>query len=254
MKASTSGLNTIWILARANNDVFKIRRIGSTSVAAGHPWELFYEADKDRALFMEQIARAVALARVGDFAKAVEGLVRGISKRDGFRDPLKFKGPVTNVAKRGVSLGLLEHVLSNYQALAAGTLLAAYESISTSLGVILPNLSTTGVRAGTFKTFATSTGFGTLLSTVDLRGDESREVRSIHQAKGAEADSVCVYLANSEQVSNLIGTKTGADDENRRIIYVALSRAKNKLILCIPSAHADATALKELGFTVQVVA
>jgi len=254
VKASVSRLKTIWILARANSDVFKIRRIGSPLAAAGHPWDLLYEADKDRALFIEQIARAVALARVEDFAKAVDGLVRGITKKDGFRRPLTFAGPVTDVAKRGVSLGLLEHVLSNYEGLAAGTLLEAYESIKTHLGVLLPSLSATGVRTGTFKTFATSTGFGALLSTVDLSGDESREVRSIHQAKGAEADIVCVYLANPEQVSHLVGTKKGANDEERRITYVALSRAKNKLILCVPSDYADEITLKKLGFAVQVVA
>lgn len=254
IKAPSPGLSTIWILARANDDVFRIRRIGTPSAAAGHPWDQFYLADKDRALLMEQIARAVAMARAEDFSRAVDGLVRGITKKNGFRSPLKFDGQLTEVAKRGVSLGLLEHVLSNEETLAAGHLLAAYESITTYLGTVLPGLGTKGVKEGAFKTFATSTSFGSLLSTVSLPGDESRDIRSIHQAKGAEADTVCVYLANAEQVSHLFGVKTGADDEKRRITYVALSRAKNKLILCIPPDHADENALKGLGFAVQVVA
>jgi DNA helicase-2/ATP-dependent DNA helicase PcrA len=253
VRGASPGLSKLWILARGNKDVFMLRRLGTAAAAAGHPWDKFHDADRERALFFELVARAVALAKADDFSKAVDGLVRGIARKDGFRPPLKFDGPATDVARRGVSLGLLEHVLSNHDALASGTLLNAYDNIAAYLLTSLPGLVTKGVKAGAFKTFAASTTFGLLLSTVDLTGEESRDIRSIHQAKGAEADTVCVYLPNSEQVSHLQDATSGVDDEKRRITYVALSRAKNKLILCIPAAHADEDALRSFGFTVQVV-
>ena len=107
---------TLWILARANNKVAEIRRLQSPT-AYGDKWEEFDEADPTRAIFMRAIARATEVARAHDLAKAVHTLLQVLVRRGGFRDPLKYDGPVTEVVKRGVTLELLEYVASNYDTL-----------------------------------------------------------------------------------------------------------------------------------------
>jgi DNA helicase-2/ATP-dependent DNA helicase PcrA len=219
----------------------------------GDPWGEFEEADANRALFIRSIARAVAVARARDLAKAIQTLSQTLVRRGSFRDPLKFAGNVTDVLTRAVALEILEHVASHHDGLADGTLLEAYESIAECVEALAPGLKVTRITTGKPKAFAQSTAFGSLLTTVSLGGDESREVRSIHQAKGAESESICLYLPNAAQVSHILDPSGVDDDEERRITYVALSRARDRLVLCIPREHAPTDRLEALGFQVRSV-
>lgn len=247
------GSSSLWILARANERVADIRRL-QTKSADSDKWEEFEVADPTRALFMKAIARATEVARGHDIAKAVHTLSRVLVRKSGFREPLKFDGTMTEVVKRGVTLELLEHVISNYDSLAAGTVLAAYDSIVGRLESKMPGLKATRIKGGKPRAFAEATQYGPLLATVPLSSiDEIREVRSIHQAKGAEIENVCVYLPDASKVSHLFGPTAGQDQEERRITYVALSRARERLVLCIPSEHADVPRLEAIGFQVHIV-
>jgi DNA helicase-2/ATP-dependent DNA helicase PcrA len=253
VRRSFGDQSVAWILARANSRVSAIRRLGTPS-PDGDKWSEFDELDNKRALFMRSIARATEVARSYDLAKAVHTLSQVLARKGKFRDPLKFGGTVTEVIRRSVTLDILEYVESNYKLLADGTLLNAYELITQHIETNLPGLKATRITTGKPKTFAESTQFGSLLATVSLSSDENRDVRSIHQSKGAENDNVCVYLPNADQVSHLFGPDGGdCDDEERRITYVALSRAKNRLAICIHNEHADEDRLSELGLQVYYV-
>jgi DNA helicase II / ATP-dependent DNA helicase PcrA len=254
VRSSFPDLAPLWILARANNKVDEIRRL-ETSAADSDKWKEFEEADPARALFLRAIARGTEVARAQDLAKAVHTLVQGLFKKRSFRDPLKFEGTVTEVLKRGVTLEILEQVVTNYEVLAAGTVLDAYESIIGRIESRVPGLKGTRIKkTGRPREFAEATHYSSLLATVSLSStDEVRDVRSIHQAKGAEAENVCVYLPDASKVSHLFGPTAGGDPEERRITYVALSRAKNRLVICIPTEHADEDRLKAIGFEVRLV-
>ena len=118
----------------------------------------------------------------------------------------------------------------------------------------MPGLKVTRIKGGKPKVFAEATQLDSLLATVSLSStDEVRDVRSIHQAKGAEAENVCVYLPDASKVSHLFGPAVGGDPEERRITYVALSRAKDHLVICIPPQHADIPKLEGIGLRVYSV-
>ena len=55
-------------------------------------------------------------------------------------------------------------------------------------------------------------------------------VSTIHGAKGAEADNVVILPTTSQQVAASQDTQAGADEE-ARIAYVAVTRAKKRLII-----------------------
>lgn len=252
VRRSLPELASLWILARANNRVADIRRLDTPS-GEGDLWDEFEESDGGRALFLKSVARAAVIARAHDLAKAVHTLTQTLVRRGTFREPLRFTGKVTEVLIRAVTLELLEHVVSNYDSLAGTTVLAAYDSIASRIESVTPGLKATRITTGKPKAFAESTNFGSLLATVSLTGDENRDVRSIHQAKGAEAENVCIYLPNAAQVTHILDPSSSGDDEERRITYVALSRARDRLVLCIPSEHANKGKLEDLGFQVRIV-
>ena len=77
-------------------------------------------------------------------------------------------------------------------------------------------------------------------STQDLAGPPTRDddylvLSTIHSAKGLEWDAVYVIHAADGNIPSDMATKNPAEiEEERRLFYVALTRAKNWLYVCYP--------------------
>jgi DNA helicase II / ATP-dependent DNA helicase PcrA len=77
-------------------------------------------------------------------------------------------------------------------------------------------------------------------STQDLAGDPTLDddylvLSTIHSAKGLEWDAVYVIHAADGYIPSDMATKTPEEiEEERRLFYVALTRAKNHLYVCMP--------------------
>lgn len=241
--------SSVRVLARTNDQVHRIRRCLTPYV--GEPWKSFLEADKDRARFMERVIGAIELGRFGNFSRALRYLVPGFGRKGTFRSPLEFDEPVTELQRRGLAVSLLEYALSHYANLTQGTLLQVYDCVGQQLKTALPGLHLTKVmRTGKFAAFAQATPFSVLASTVAL-DEEIREVRTIHLAKGTEAESVLVCLDSREQLGHLLTPEASINPEERRMTYVALSRAKDQLSISVPPASCpNPAALSALGLQV----
>ncbi len=61
---------------------------------------------------------------------------------------------------------------------------------------------------------------------------EKITLTTVHQAKGLEWDTVFILSLNVGDFPSFMGIKSGSVDEERRIFYVAITRAKNRLYLC----------------------
>jgi DNA helicase II / ATP-dependent DNA helicase PcrA len=62
--------------------------------------------------------------------------------------------------------------------------------------------------------------------------DEKSFTRTIHKAKGAEFNNTLVILDNSEDLEFMLNPSES--NENHRIFYVAVSRAKENLFINVP--------------------
>ncbi len=68
-------------------------------------------------------------------------------------------------------------------------------------------------------------------------GDTGREcviLSTVHQAKGLEWDAVFMIGLNDGSFPSAKSLKTGDEEEERRLFYVAATRAKDELYLCCP--------------------
>ena len=80
-------------------------------------------------------------------------------------------------------------------------------------------------------------------STQDLAGpplldDDYLVLSTIHSAKGLEWDAVYVIHASDGNIPSDMATKNAEEiEEERRLFYVALTRAKNWLYVCSPSRY-----------------
>jgi DNA helicase-2/ATP-dependent DNA helicase PcrA len=89
------------------------------------------------------------------------------------------------------------------------------------------------VTGGRIKTFYESSTFNKLLLCVSIPEDLSLH-KTIHKSKGDEFDNVLLVLKEENDIEFLINSDF-ENNEEQRINYVAISRAKNKLFISIPT-------------------
>ena len=91
-------------------------------------------------------------------------------------------------------------------------------------------------------------------STSDLAGpphldDDYLILSTIHSAKGLEWDAVYVIHASDGNIPSDMATKNPVQiEEERRLFYVALTRAKNQLYVCIPMRYHFPGPMSQYGF------
>ena len=220
------------VLTRKNKDAHRVR----SALAPGtvEPWKSFYNVDAERARFMEHVIAATELAKRGQYAIAHREAARIIGRKGRVRKPLKCDTDLNDVQRKGIAVTVLQEFLTNHAAIFAGTLLDAYIRCETCVMSANPAVTLTATKAGKFKAFAETMPYSHLSGSVRLQ-EEVRHIRTIHQAKGSEGDNVAVYFEDADRVRHITHPSTSSADEEKRLTYVALSRARDRLFLCIPT-------------------
>ena len=97
----------------------------------------------------------------------------------------------------------------------------------------------TKVSRGKVKEFYENTLYNQLSVCINIPDDMSLN-KTIHKSKGDEFNNVLLVL-KSEQELNFILSPQLADPkaEEHRILYVAISRAKNRLFISVPSLKVE---------------
>ena len=78
-------------------------------------------------------------------------------------------------------------------------------------------------------------GFTLSRHTNDFHPDDAVVLSTIHSAKGLEWDGVCLIGAGSCQIPHPRSLDSGDIEEERRLFYVAVTRAKRDLLLTFPN-------------------
>ena len=222
------------VLSRKNNTVGELRRLSGSNKP--DPWPEFEKADVDRERLVHEIVAAGELAYREQYELAMRTLLRGLAIRKGqFRKPIIYGSEATDLQRRALAVGILEFLVTHHGELVKDTVLSAYQNISDVMSKTLSGLRLTGASKGKFKTFAESTVYGDLAVSVRLV-EETRSIRTIHKAKGAEFNSVLVALAAEEELTRVLSPNDvlQSKQEERRITYVGLSRAKDHLMISVP--------------------
>lgn len=70
-------------------------------------------------------------------------------------------------------------------------------------------------------------------------GEENVFLYTFHGSKGLEFDRVFILDANEGVTPSLSSVESGEVEEERRMFYVAMTRAKHELIICVPGRAGD---------------
>ena len=213
-----------------------------TTAGTSNSWELIGDADFRRKGFLHELFAGVVLARERRYGSAVEAILRGIRHTRGeLKDPLQSSIIRDTQQRRAIAIVLLESLVRLGPGLDTMTLRAAYGHCQNTLTTSFAGLTIKQVRAGRFFSISEQHTCDALLRSVSLSGNEEvRDARTIHRAKGTERANVCVCLngrndAETQVHLNHILYPSSTSDEEQRIIYVAISRARDKLFISTPT-------------------
>lgn len=160
--------------------------------------------------------KAIAYGKEGKFNDAIKELEKLFNYR---ADKIRGKRK---------ALKYITIFLDKFPEYENATLLDFAVFIRTNLVSDLPNF-----KGGAIKIFYESYTFKQLLLCVSIPEDMSLH-KTIHKAKGDEFDNVLLVLKEEKDVNFLIEQNLLSNEEHR-INYVAISRAKNRLFISIPT-------------------
>ena len=245
-RATSANASELLVLARNHKGVLRARR--PEAVLSGDPWDSIEDADQNRFRFLQQVASAVDLAQRRFYDIAIQRLVRGISSRSRFREPLQFDGEIHLVCRRSLALSLLEFMMTRHAEAVTKSVLAVYKELETHVMTCLSGLKLTAAVRGKFFDAASACNYGELVHSLKTT-EETRLTRTIHQAKGGEAAAVFVVL-ETDSVDHILAPTTGAEEQ--RITYVALSRAIDELYMFCPD-HGRLPEFQAIGAITSIV-
>ena len=178
--------------------------------------------------------KAIAYGKEGKFNDAIKELEKLFNYR---ADKIRGKRK---------ALKYITLFLDKFAEYENATLLDFAVLIRTNLVSDLPNF-----KAGAIKTFYDSHTFKQLLLCVSIPEDMSSH-KTIHKAKGDEFDNVLLVLREEKDINFLIEQNLLSNEEHR-INYVAISRARNRLFISVPALSVtNQTSLNE-NYDIEVV-
>lgn len=218
------------ILTRYNGTVKSLRNFESVDV-----WKDFEEADSaEREPFFRAILTGYKLAMDNRQELAIKEIIRAFrSNRNGMlRNPFKENQYINSLMKRSLAVDLIEYMVGEMNKTADNVLTNFYESLRQFFE--LRNYKLMKITNGKIKRFADDTLLTALLDNLTLPEEKITDVRTIHKAKGAEFQSVLLYLTDLEEVKKLVKPDINSKNDDTRLLYVALSRAKDLLCIACP--------------------
>ncbi|KAA6437078.1 ATP-dependent helicase [Dyadobacter flavalbus] len=229
---SICGNEALISLSRDNVMVNAMKRLYNAAIPSVNLLdELFAKDNADRVKVVVRCIRAVELGVEGRYKEAIKEMEKNNS------------GISDKVLRRKKSFHQLSLLLSRYSSYNNEPLYSFYELVKTHVNASIPSL----IR-GTIKDFYTNNTFAQVGLFVDTKNDVS-PCKTIHKAKGDEFDNVFVTMLGSSDVGYLMSPDLNAEEQ--RVRYVALSRARNRLFISVPSLTATQEATLTTLFDIQ---
>jgi DNA helicase-2/ATP-dependent DNA helicase PcrA len=211
-------------------------------VTTANPWDAIEAADGDRKIFLHQLLAGVVLARQHRYGTAVATILHGLRHTNGrLKEPLQSATPRTALQRRAIAITLLEALIKRGPTLDTITLRVAYDDCRTALNNSFQALTLKQIIRGAIYAATEQYTCDILLRAVKLTNtEEVRDARTIHQAKGTERPSVLACLEGRDdnetqtQINHILNPAMPSD-EQQRVTYVAISRARDQLFLAAPT-------------------
>ena len=194
----------------------------------------FKDSNKERANLIYACIKAVALTKESKFKDALKVLEKYFNYKTD-----KLKG-------RKRALKYISILMENYEVYKDFSLLNFASFIKEKI-----DNSIARVSAGAVKTHYENHTFQQLYLCVNIPEDKSFH-KTIHKAKGDEFENVLLILPTEDDVK-FITESDLQNNEEHRIKYVAVSRARDKLFISVPSLDSALDTQLSINFNFNIV-
>jgi len=195
-------------------------------------------SNKYRSKFVIVCIKAVEYAREKKFKDAIKELQK----------EFKYKNDMQRSKRE--SLKHLVTLLSKYESFKNNSLFNFFTIIKTQIKTDISDL-----RNGAAKTFYEGHSYQELSLCVNVPEDMSHH-KTIHKAKGDEFDNVLLVLHDEKDLEFILHPNINENSdagEEQRINYVAVSRAKNRLFISVPTLEHNKYPLLQTKFMIENV-
>lgn len=182
--------------------------------------------------------KSTELAREKKYKEAIKELEKAFRHTNDFAD------------RKRKSLKILFFLVKNYALIEKMSLI----DFSNFLRQNIDN-NIAQVSGGNIKPFYEKYSYKQIALCVNIIEDLSHH-KTIHKAKGSEFDNVILILGEEKNLSFILDPKINENSsvgEEHRINYVAVSRAKKKLFINVPTLSNKNIKILEKNFTIEVL-
>ncbi|AQW92884.1 MULTISPECIES: UvrD-helicase domain-containing protein [Elizabethkingia] len=192
------------------------------------------DSNSHRANLIYHSINAIALAKESKFKEAIKFLEKYITYKN------------DKIGGKKKALRYLTKMLKNFDAYKNSSLLEFSNYLKTEIDNSLAK-----VTAGKAKEFYESNSFQNLFLCVNILEDTSLN-RTIHKSKGDEFRNVLLVVKDQKNLEFIHSPKLHEKEEHR-IYYVGVSRAQNRLFICVPTLDNETEELLKDKISIQTV-
>lgn len=228
---NTNGFDQSYILTRQNQSVESIRA-ESSGVSSDKLKELYSaDSNSNRAKALHSLLMGYRIYMKGYPKEGLKEISKTVKKAGGIKSAFLL---------RRIAISILE--ISRLDEWRMKSLCDFYMDLLNLLNQEYGIQIGARLAAGGIKTFYQSITVEEILPhiKVDTKSDDT--VRTIHSAKGTEFDNVLVHFETlGDFVQNVLNAKTKitAANDDARLYYVGLSRAKENLFINVPEMESS---------------
>jgi len=196
---------------------------GIGNVTAGKLWDSIHKTDSPFDAIFE-MGRLVPKKAMDGFSLFLD-LLRILKTGEYGNVPLQPSAAIEHILRHGYEDYLYSHYPNAEERIEDIEQMARFALKYTSLETFVSDLSLQSASGGEVE-----------------EADEDREcviLSTVHQAKGLEWNTVFVIGLNDGRFPSVRSLKTEFEEEERRLFYVAVTRAKDELYLCYPVTSED---------------
>jgi DNA helicase-2/ATP-dependent DNA helicase PcrA len=232
-EGQTKNSKSCCILARRNESVADLKR--GKNAPTDNPWYILRNKDSYRERFLYSLLLAGEYAFQKRYEIAVKEILKSLRKEETgeLKKPFTGKAIISGLKKRSFAVSLLEYLVNNGRKYQEQNLFAFYKDLSSFISKTFP-IKLAKITGEKIKGFADSVTVESLVSNLILL-EEKHKIRTIHKAKGTEFEDVLLYLEKSKDMKYILNPNINHKKDEHRLIYVALSRARNRLYISAPS-------------------
>lgn len=250
----SSGRPQSVILVRTNAKAAEIKQIFSGKNPNATVWVNFQAVDSKKSIFLQRIISAQELANECHFELAVKELFKILLPRK-IALPLKeFGFSKDKLRIRGIALDVLSALVNNRTKHLSVSIVYFYNDfllpVFNKHRLEITKISIGAIKKPENKRFMENTNIFDLVSDIKLPEDKNH-ITTMHKSKGAEFPNVFLCLEDEEDLEKHI-LNPNIEDEECRLRYVALSRAKERIFIYTPTLS-DENRKKVESFNIKVV-